>query len=95
MKNRETQQINRQLAYYLASRVLEGIYVKMHKHHNIAPKFDGFKVGYLLTWGLVMYLFELDKGILNRTMVTSMLFIYKESDEDLKSWKDLVPIDLP
>lgn len=61
---------------------------------QIAPKFDGFKVAYILTWGMVMYLFELDKTILNRTMCVSMDFIYKDSDKDLESWQDLVPVDL-
>ena len=76
------------------SRVAEGIYVKIHKIFSIAPKFDGFKVSYMLTWGLVMFLFELDKSILNHTMCVSMDFIYKDSDKDLESWKELVPIDL-
>lgn len=62
------------------SRVLEGIYVKLHKVFSMTPLFDGFKVGYVITWGLVMYLFELDKTILNRTMCISMDFIYKDSD---------------
>ena len=78
----------------MASRVLEGIYVKLHKIFEITPKFDGFKVSYIITWGLVMYLFELDKSILNRTMCISMDFIYKDSDKELESWEELVPVDL-
>ena len=42
-----------------------------------------------------MYLFELDKTILNKSLVTSMEYIYKDSDKDLKSWRELVPFDIP
>jgi peroxisomal membrane protein 4 len=42
-----------------------------------------------------MYLFELDKSILNKSLTVSMEYIYKESDKDLKSWKELVPFDIP
>ena len=42
-----------------------------------------------------MMIFEWDKTILNKSLVASMDFIYKEADEDLKSWRELVPIDLP
>ena len=48
-----------------------------------------------MSWGLVMYLFELDKTILNKSLVTSMEYIYKDSDKDLKSWRELVPFDIP
>ena len=42
-----------------------------------------------------MYLFELDKSILNKSLVASMDFIYKESDKDVKSWKEFIPVDVP
>lgn len=48
-----------------------------------------------MSWGLVMYLFELDKTILNKSLTTSMEYIYKDSDNDLKSWRELVPFDIP
>ena len=53
--------------------------------------FDMFPFAYMLAWGVVMYLFERDKLILNRSLVASMDYIYKGSDQDLKSWKDLLP----
>ena len=42
-----------------------------------------------------MYLFEKDKSVLNKSMMVSMEFIYKDSDKDLESWTDLIPIELP
>ena len=43
---------------------------------------------------MVMFLFELDKSILNKSLVASMDFIYKEADKDIESWRDLVPFDV-
>ena len=42
-----------------------------------------------------MFLFELDKSLLNRSLVSSMEFIYHTADEDLKKWTDIVPFDVP
>jgi peroxisomal membrane protein 4 len=91
---KEFKSINRQLAYYLFSRVVEGIFLKFQKL-DIIRNFEGFPISYLLSWGMVMYLFELDKDILNRSLTVSMDYIYKESDKDLKSWRELVPFDIP
>ena len=52
---------------------------------NLISKVDAFKYVYVIVWGCVMYLYEKDKSILNRSMTVSMDFIYKDSDEDLKS----------
>ena len=76
------------------SRVIEGIFLKLQKL-DIIRTFEGFQFSYLMSWGLVMYLFELDKTILNKSLVTSMEYIYKDSDKDLKSWRELVPFDIP
>ena len=92
-ENREFTSINRQLAYYLVSRILEGIVAKLQKL-RIIPQFEGFTLTYLLVWGLVMYLFELDKSILNKSLVASMDFLYKESDKDVEHWTDFVPVDV-
>ena len=47
------------------------------------PEFKAFNYVYVLVWACVMYLFEKDKSILNKSMTVSMDFIYKDSDEDL------------
>ena len=92
--NKEFTSINKQLAYYLASRVIEGIFLKFQKM-KIIKEFDAFKFVYVIVWGCVMYLYEKDKSILNRSMTVSMDFIYKESDEDLTCVTQLIPFELP
>ena len=91
---REFTTVNRQLAYYLFSRVVEGVYVKLQKL-KIIPTFQAFNVVYIFVWASVMYLFEKDKSVLNKSMMVSMEFIYKDSDKDLESWTDLIPIEMP
>ena len=54
-----------------------------------------FDITYTFTWGCVMYLYELDKNILNGSLVSSMNFLYKNSDKPLESYKELIPIDIP
>lgn len=93
-KNKEFTSINRQLAYYLVSRVIEGFYMKLQKM-NIIPHFKAFNAVYVLVWACVMYLFEKDKTILNKSMTVSMDFIYKDSDVDLSSLTQLIPFELP
>ena len=49
----------------------------------------------MITWAFVMYLFELDKSILNQSMISSMDFIYRDSDQDFNSWRELIPFEIP
>ena len=86
--------INRQVGYYLAARVLEGIFLKLMKS-GCLPNLEGFHAVYTLVWGLVMFLFELDAGILNKSLASSMNFLYKNSDRPFRSVKELIPIGLP
>ena len=48
-----------------------------------------------VVWGVVMFLFEYDKSVLQQSLVSSMEFIYKESDEPLGDWRELVPVHIP
>ena len=54
-----------------------------------------FQMTYTIIWGFVMYLYELDKKILNGSLVSSMEFLYKNSDTPLGSYKELIPFDVP
>ena len=54
-----------------------------------------FNVTYTIIWGFVMYLYELDKKVLNGSLVSSMNFLYKNSDKPLTNYKELIPFDLP
>ena len=62
---------------------------------NYIPTFNGFNMTYTIIWGLVMFLFELDAKVLNRSLASSMVFLYKNSDQPLKSASELIPFDLP
>ena len=88
--NKEFISILKQYAYYIVPRVLEGLFANFKKVLN-HPLFEGFPVTYMLAWGCVMYMFEMDKSILNRSLVASMDYIYKGSDRELNSWWDLLP----
>ena len=81
------------MVYYIGPRVVEGIW-EYFKRKTDRTHLEGFPFAYVLAWGLVMYLYELDKKILNRSLVSSMEYIYKESDGDLASWRDLLPLDI-
>ena len=73
---------------------MEGFWLRLVKLGYLPDK-TMFNHTYTITWGFVMYLFELDKSILNRSLTSSMEFLYKESDKPLQSYKELIPIDIP
>ena len=73
----------------MLSRSTEGVYNKLIQGSALA-KIEVFPYIYVLTWGMVMFLFELDRSKLNKSMIESMMFIYKDSDADVESWHDLV-----
>lgn len=41
-------------------------------------------------WGVVMWLFEVDRGVLQTSLSNSMHLLYKESDS-VEHWTDLIP----
>ena len=48
----------------------------------------------MIVWGIVMYLFEDDKSVLQGSLQSSMTFLYKDSDR-VNGWRDFVPIYIP
>lgn len=48
----------------------------------------------MIVWGVVMYLFEDDKSVLQGSLQTSMQFLYKDSDHT-EGWRDFVPFYIP
>lgn len=48
-----------------------------------------------ICWGLVMWLFTVDKSTLQASLTSSMQFLYVESDRALKNWRELVPFYVP
>ena len=89
--------INQQIVFYLLSRVLEGAAKKLQKAGKlnfVSEKFEAFPWVSMIVWGLVMYLFEDDKSVLQGSLQTSMTFLYKDSDTTT-GWRDFVPIYIP
>ena len=57
--------------FYLLSRVLEGVAKKLQKSGNlnfIPEKFEAFPWVSMIVWGIVMYLFEEDKSVLQGSL---------------------------
>ena len=75
----QMESIMRQYTYYIVPRVIEAVFVHLKKRNGV-NNFEGFPITYIIVWGRVMFLFELDKSLLNRSIVSSMDFIYKDSD---------------
>ena len=67
--------INRQVAYYLSARVLEGLILLLIKK-NVIPNLLSFENTYSVLWALVMFLYVLDESVLNKSLTSSMHFIY-------------------
>ena len=74
--------INRQVGYYLVSRVLEAFFLLGIKK-GYFPDGTYFYTTYTLIWGVVMCLFELDGSILNKSLKSSMDFLYRDSDRPI------------
>ena len=88
--------INRQVGYYLSARVLEGIFLKLQKEGYLPQvQLNLFDSVYSIVWALVMFLFEFDAKLLNKSLVSSMNFLYKNSDKPLKNYEELIPFDIP
>ena len=85
--------INQQLILYLLSRNITGGLTSFQKK-GFFKNFKFFEFFAFLTWGVVMLLFNDNKECLQRSLKSSMEFLYEES-EDWKSWKDFVPFYIP
>jgi peroxisomal membrane protein 4 len=90
---RERNSINQQICFYLLSRILEGTAKKLQKSGKL-PNYSAFSVVSVVCWGIVMYLFEDDKSVLQGSLQSSMNFLYKESDS-VTGWRDFVPFYIP
>ena len=91
---RERNSVNQQLCFYLVSRVLEGL-IKEARKVDMFPKSSLFSFVSVFIWGIVMYLFEKDKSVLQSSLSSSMTFLYHESDKPVTSVTDLIPLNLP
>lgn len=81
------------MCFYLLSRILDGFAKKLIKA-GIVPRISPFPFISIICWGMVMFLFESDKSVLQTSLTSSMTFLYKESDR-VRGWRDFVPIYIP
>ena len=89
--------VNQQIVLYLLSRVIMGLATLFYRRVIVLKEKWGWVENgygyYLLSafcWGVVMWLFEKDKAVLQPGLKSSMDFLYKESD-NVKSLKELIP----
>ncbi|TNV75966.1 hypothetical protein FGO68_gene9575 [Halteria grandinella] len=76
---RDPSKVNKQICFYLLSRIIEGILIKLQKI-GLLPQWDGFGLISVLCWASIMFLFESDQTVLQGSIQRNMTHIYKESD---------------
>ena len=72
---------------------MEGIAVSLQKS-KVIPETNAFSYVSIITWGIVMFLFERDKTTLVNSLSSSMTFLYHDSDTT-NGWRDFVPFYVP
>lgn len=73
--------------------MLQGI-AQTAQQQNYIPNKPAFSYISIICWGLVMLLFEGNKSSLQPSLVSSMQFLYKDSDRTT-GWRDFVPFYIP
>lgn len=84
----EPSSVNTQIVFYLLSRVLAGSSDVVYSRELVIPqspvvKAWAFPALATVCWGLVMYLFELQKESLQESLQSSMSYLYTQSDKEL------------
>ena len=85
--------IEQQILLYLLGRVLTGGVSRLQSQ-RVLPNFDIFSVLAVGCWGLVMYLFRVQRSSLQPSLASSMDFLYEES-RTWRGWADFVPFKVP
>ena len=84
--------VNQQIMLFLLSRnLLSGANIYCEKYNK---NLNGYPITTMLVWGIVMFLFENNPESLQGSLLSSMKFIYKESDR-YSSWRDFIPFYIP
>ena len=81
--------INAQIVMYLLARNLLGGAEKLRRK-GLFPSRSLFMALATACWGVVMWLYAIDAPVLQRSLVSSMDYLYKET-EHYSSWRDFVP----
>lgn len=97
--------VNYQIVLYLFSRVVMGLIYLLYKRLSKSNIYSNemrekrekyyFKVASGVAWGIIMFLFAFDKTLIQNSISSSMEFIYQESDQPLRNWRELVPFKIP
>ncbi|CAD8196299.1 unnamed protein product (macronuclear) [Paramecium tetraurelia] len=87
--------VNQQIVLYVMSRVIIGLASNIQRRKLLPSSWDAFPLQAAVVWGLVMLLFEDDKGCLQNSLTSSMTFLYKDSDRSYSSWAELIPFEMP
>ena len=85
--------VNQQMCLYLLARITTGSSQKL-ANAGMLPNIPFFHLLSMICWGIVMFLFEDDRSVLQPSLQSSMQFIYKDS-ESYKTWRDFVPFYVP
>lgn len=87
--------VSQQIMFYLLSRIMEGS-AKRFQNMGLIPQVPhAFEIITVLVWGVVMFLFDEDPVVLQRSLTSSMDFLYTESNQPVTSWKEFVPFYIP
>ena len=80
--------VNNQIVLYLLSRILVGLGSLLVKRKWVHQPSNGFTYMATIVWGIVMWLFRHDKDVLQGSLVSSMEYLYNDSDkfETVKNW---------
>lgn len=80
--------VNHQIVLYLLSRIMIGLGSLLVKKGLVKQPSNGFTIMATLVWGIVMWLFRNDKDTLQGSLVSSMEYLYNDSDkfDNFKNW---------
>merc|ERR1711894_670446 len=73
--------VNEQINLYLLSRILYGLVrLGADKGYIYKPKGDTFPLFAALVWGIVLWMFEYHRGVLQPSLQASMTYLYDDSN---------------
>ena len=81
--------INAQIVMYLMARNLLGGAEKLRRM-GYFPKKSQFAILATVCWGVVMLFYDLDASVLQKSLASSMDYLYKET-EKYESWRNFIP----
>lgn len=76
--------VNSQINMYILSRITHGLARTAVNHGYLFDFKNAFTLYAAVCWGIVMYLFDYEKGTLQRSLISSMTYLYQDSN----SWPE-------